>query len=100
MLVLSRNTGESIDLTVNGETCRILITSVRGDRVRVAFSAPGNWRIMRTELDEREPLDGVSHRKSGRSHVPARSDNPSILPDLRESTESAVPEGSAGVVPN
>jgi carbon storage regulator CsrA len=96
MLVLSRNTGESIDLFVNGETCRILITSVRGDRVRIAFSAPGDWRIMRSELI---PTEGVSPRKSCRSHVAARSDNPSILPDLRESAESAVPSGAAGVVP-
>lgn len=77
MLMLSRNTGEAVDVMVNGEKCRLLITSVRGDRVRIGFDAPKHWRIMRTELDD-ESKEGVSPLEICRAANPAeRSDVPS-----------------------
>ena len=47
MLVLSRKSGESINL---GNDIKIAILSVEGDRVRIGIEAPKDIKILRTEL--------------------------------------------------
>ena len=56
MLALSRKPGEKV---VIGNSITLTVVEVRGDRVRLAFDAPDQVRILRAELDCRqgEPLD-------------------------------------------
>ena len=56
MLVLSRKPGEKV---VIGNGITLIVVEVRGDRVRLAFDAPEQVRILRAELAGRpwEPLD-------------------------------------------
>lgn len=62
MLVLSRKLGESV---VIGGNIAVTIVEVRGNRVRLAFDAPAESRILRGELvgrqdrlvDDQGPVD-------------------------------------------
>jgi carbon storage regulator len=56
MLALSRRTGEKV---VIGNGITLTVVEIRGDRVRLAFDAPDQVRILRAELPCRqgEPLD-------------------------------------------
>jgi carbon storage regulator len=56
MLALSRRTGEKV---VIGNGITLTVVEIRGDRVRFAFDAPDQVRILRAELPcrQREPLD-------------------------------------------
>ena len=56
MLVLSRKPGEKV---VIGNSITLAVVEVRGNRVRLAFDAPDQVRILRAELACRqgEPLD-------------------------------------------
>ena len=47
MLILQRNTGESL---VIGEDVRVSVVSIEGGRVRLAISAPPEVSILRSEL--------------------------------------------------
>lgn len=47
MLVLSRKTNESIRV---GDNIEVTVVSVRGNRVKLAISAPKDVRIKRSEL--------------------------------------------------
>lgn len=47
MLVLSRKPGESV---VIGGNITVTVVEVKGNRVRLAFDAPGDVRILRSEL--------------------------------------------------
>ena len=64
MLVLSRKPGEQVVLD-NGIT--LTVVEVRGDRVRLAFDAPDQVRILRAELACRqaEPLDADRDGREG-----------------------------------
>jgi carbon storage regulator len=55
MLALSRKPGEKV---VIGNGITLIVVEVRGDRVRLAFDAPDQVRILRAELACRqdEPL--------------------------------------------
>lgn len=57
MLVLSRTVGEKV---VIGNGISVSVIEVRGSRVRLAFDAPDNVRILRTELAcwQDDPADG------------------------------------------
>jgi carbon storage regulator len=50
MLVLSRKTGEKV---VIGDKIEVTVLQVRGDRVKLGFSAPEEVAIHRRELRER-----------------------------------------------
>lgn len=53
MLVLTRRPEESIVITCpNGEVIKILITEIKGEKVRLAFDAARNITIHRTEVQE------------------------------------------------
>lgn len=53
MLVLSRKTGESIQIA---ENIRVTVTEVRGGRVRLSIEAPAHVRVLRKEiLDAEQP---------------------------------------------
>ena len=56
MLVLSRKPGEKV---VIGNGITLTVVEIRRDRVRLAFDAPDQVRILRAELARRqgEPLD-------------------------------------------
>ena len=58
MLALSRKPGEKV---VIGDGITLTVVEVRGDRVRLAFDAPDQVRILRAELAGRpwEPLDAA-----------------------------------------
>ena len=47
MLVLSRKAGESLQI---GRDVKIIITQIKGNRVKIGIEAPSNVRIRRTEL--------------------------------------------------
>ena len=50
MLVLSRRVGEEI--VIDGRI-RVIVTSVRGDKVRVGIDAPQSVRVDRQEIHDR-----------------------------------------------
>lgn len=47
MLILSRKKGESIKI---GDDIEIFVSEIKGDKVRLDISAPGDMKICRTEL--------------------------------------------------
>ena len=47
MLILSRKKGESIKI---GDDIEIFVSEIKGDKVRLGISAPGDMMICRTEL--------------------------------------------------
>ena len=47
MLILSRKKGESIKI---GDDIEIFVSEIKGDKVRLGISAPGDMEICRTEL--------------------------------------------------
>lgn len=49
MLVLTRKIGEEI---VNGDTIRLLVLAVSGNKVRLGITAPTSIAVMRQELME------------------------------------------------
>ena len=55
MLVLSRKCGERI---VIGSNVELMVVDVRGDRVRLAFSAPSDVPIHREEVRKRIQEEG------------------------------------------
>ena len=64
MLALSRKPGEKV---VIGNGITLIVVEVRGDRVRLAFDAPDQVRILRAELACRqgEPPDADPHGRPG-----------------------------------
>ena len=48
MLILSRKKGESIKI---GDDIEIFVSEIKGDKVRLGISAPGDMKICRTEVD-------------------------------------------------
>jgi carbon storage regulator CsrA len=67
MLVLSRKPGEKV-VTSNG--IAVTVAEVKGNRVRLAFEAPDDVRILRAELasrpEQRPPTDGLEVGKGNR----------------------------------
>jgi carbon storage regulator len=65
MLVLSRKPGEKV---VIGSKIKVTVVEVKGDRVRLAFEAPDQVRILRAELacwqDEGAARDEPADRAS------------------------------------
>ncbi len=57
MLVLSRKTHEQIQI---GDNITITVVRVEGKRVRLGIDAPGNMRIMRTEIIDQRPQRSVN----------------------------------------
>lgn len=60
MLVLSRKTGETIQI---GENVFVRVVEVKGGRVRLSIDAPKDVRILREELSLR--IDDESESKLG-----------------------------------
>jgi len=60
VLVLSRKQNESVH--INGTEIRVVVVSIRGDKVRLGFDVPGEFSVLRSELLE-GVQDGVSHGK-------------------------------------
>lgn len=54
MLVLSRKTGEVVTI---GDNVTVMVVEVRGDKVRLGFSAPKAVRIHRLEVAEAMKLE-------------------------------------------
>lgn len=58
MLVLSRKSGESIEVTTaTGEVIKLLVIRVGIGSVRLGVDAPGDCTILRSELLARESTD-------------------------------------------
>ena len=64
MLALSRKPGEQV---VIGDGITLTVVEVRGNRVRLAFDAPDQVRILRAELAcwQGEPLDANPDGRPG-----------------------------------
>src|SRR5262245_24583242 len=56
MLVLTRRVGEEI--VIGGEN-RVIVTAVRGDRIRIGIDAPPSVRVDRQEIHQR--ITGLSN---------------------------------------
>ena len=52
MLVLSRKAGDEILI---GDNIRLVVSQIKGQRVSIGISAPGNVPIVRGELDVKKP---------------------------------------------
>ena len=57
MLVLSRYPGESVMISTPAGTVQMMVHEVRGDKVRLAFSAPSQVCIDREEVHQRKMCD-------------------------------------------
>ena len=51
MLVLSRRSGESVQV---GSNIRVVVVSISNGRAKLGFEAPDHIRILRTELEDYE----------------------------------------------
>lgn len=61
MLVLSRNVKETTVILVDGRKVTVTVIDTKGDRVRLAFDAPRDVRILREEVFLRgDDQNGVS----------------------------------------
>jgi carbon storage regulator len=56
MLVLSRKVGERL---LVGKDIVILVTQIRGDKVRIGIEAPPEYRVVREELEQKGKDDEV-----------------------------------------
>ena len=65
MLILSRKPGESLNIN---EEIEIKIIEINGDKVKIGISAPGNVKILRSELcqtmeSNKDAATGVAPKK-------------------------------------
>ena len=56
-LTLGRKAQESVLIRCGDVTIEVVMVEIRGDRARLAFSAPRDVEILRAELDERPGHD-------------------------------------------
>lgn len=56
MLVLTRRVNESVRVMVEGQEVMVTIGQIQGDKVRLAFDAPADVKILRSELPVRAEL--------------------------------------------
>lgn len=54
MLVLSRGKNQEVIITCGEERVIVRVTEIRGDRVRLGFTASQQVRINRAEVEERD----------------------------------------------
>lgn len=62
MLVLSRRADEEIVITVGDVQVRVSVVAIRGDKVRLGFTAPSDVTINRAEIQARIDHEGSIHR--------------------------------------
>jgi carbon storage regulator len=53
MLVLTRSKGQSVFVEIAGQVLEVMITEVRGDKVKLGFAGPRDFDITRSENYER-----------------------------------------------
>ena len=56
-LTLGRRAQESVIIRCGDTTIEVVMVEIRGDRARLAFSAPRDVEIVRAELEERPSHD-------------------------------------------
>ena len=54
VLTLGRRAGESVLIYADGLVIEVVMVEIRGDRARLAFSAPRHVEIVRAELEGRD----------------------------------------------
>ena len=54
VLTLGRRAGESVLIYADGLVIEVVMVEIRGDEVRLAFSAPRHVKIVRSELERRD----------------------------------------------
>ena len=57
VLTLGRRAGESVLIYADDLVIEVVMVEIRGDRARLAFSAPRHVEIVRSELEERPNND-------------------------------------------
>ena len=57
VLTLGRRAGESVLIYADDLVIEVVMVEIRGDRARLAFSAPRDVEILRAELEERPNHD-------------------------------------------
>ena len=57
VLTLGRRAQQSVLIRCGDVTIEVVMVEIRGDRARLAFSAPRDVEILRAELDERPNHD-------------------------------------------
>ena len=64
MLVLTRKKNDVVVVTVGGVDVLVTIAEIRGDRVRIGFTAPQEVSIMRQELiDQQTRVDEINKQQ-------------------------------------
>jgi len=63
MLVLSRKDGQTIYIQAGGRIVRVMLGETRRGRARVYVDAPADVVVVREELLDRYPLEGVTAPK-------------------------------------
>lgn len=53
MLILTRKVGEAILI---GDDITVMPVRIEGDKIRIGIEAPRGLKVLRRELDDREPI--------------------------------------------
>jgi carbon storage regulator len=62
MLILSRRTGESLNI---GDDIKVTVLEIRGSQVRIGVSAPKHIQVDREEITERKKLEHRQEKHNG-----------------------------------
>lgn len=70
MLILTRQKDQKIIVDVGGQRMTITLTDIRGDKVRLGFDAPENFKILRQELHDSVLEENRSSTRLHRDDLP------------------------------
>ncbi len=78
MLVLTRSKGQSVFVEIAGQVLEVMITDVRGDKVKLGFAGPRDFDITRSENYERVKTANVESAQLTPADVrdPEKRSNP------------------------
>ena len=78
MLVLTRSKGQSVFVEIAGQVLEVMITEVRGDKVKLGFAGPRDFDITRSENYERVKTANVESAQLTPADVrdPEKRSNP------------------------
>jgi len=54
MLILTRRTTETINITADGKNISVTVLGVNGNQVRLGINAPRDVKVLREEVEDRD----------------------------------------------